>query len=157
MAEIVFRRYKRLIEEGGALPDLIIIDGGKGQLSAALQSIDRLNLRGKIAIMGLAKRLEEIYWPEQAHPVMLDKTSEAMKLVQHLRNEAHRFGISHHRNQRSANFIQSELEQIKGIGPATIAQLFKTFKTLGAIKSATINQLEACVGEAKAKIIKDQQ
>ena len=157
MAEIVFRRYKRLLEEGGALPDLIIIDGGKGQLSAALQSIDRLNLRGKIAIMGLAKRLEEIYWPEQAHPVMLDKTSEAMKLVQHLRNEAHRFGISHHRNQRSANFIQSELEQIKGIGPATIAQLFKTFKTLGAIKSANIHQLEACVGEAKAKIIKDQQ
>ena len=157
MTEIVFRRYKRLLEEGGPLPDLIIIDGGKGQLSAALQSIDRLNLRGKIAIMGLAKRLEEIYWPEQAHPMMLDKTSEAMKLVQHLRNEAHRFGISHHRNQRSANFIQSELEQIKGIGPATIAQLFQTFKTLGAIKSATINQLEACVGEAKAKIIKDQQ
>jgi excinuclease ABC subunit C len=88
---------------------------------------------------------------------MLDKASEAMKLVQHLRNEAHRFGISHHRNQRSANFIQSELEQIKGIGPATIAQLFQTFKTLGAIKSATINQLETCVGAAKAKIIKDQQ
>ena len=116
MEEVVFRRYKRLHEEGSELPQLIVIDGGKGQLSSALKSLDLLGLRHKIAIIGIAKRLEEIYYPEDPVPLYLDKTSETLKIIQFLRNEAHRFGITHHRNKRSKTAVQSELETIPGIG-----------------------------------------
>ncbi|MGV6845471.1 MAG: excinuclease ABC subunit UvrC, partial [Lutibacter sp.] len=120
MEEVVFRRYKRLLDEGENLPQLIVIDGGKGQLSAALKSLDVLGLRNKIAIIGIAKRLEELYYPEDPIPLYLDKTSESLKIIQQLRDEAHRFGITHHRNKRSKAAITNELSQISGIGEKTV-------------------------------------
>ena len=127
MEEVVFRRYKRLLNEDESLPQLIVIDGGKGQLSSSLKSLDILGLRGKIAIIGIAKRLEEIYFPEDPIPLYLDKKSETLKIIQRLRNEAHRFGITHHRNRRSKGAINSELENIEGIGKKTAEQLLKNF------------------------------
>ncbi|GLU43429.1 excinuclease ABC subunit UvrC [Allomuricauda sp. NBRC 101325] len=153
MEEVVFRRYKRLVSEGEPLPQLIVIDGGKGQLSSALKSLDLLGLRGKIAIIGIAKRLEEIYFPEDPVPLYLDKRSESLKIIQQLRNEAHRFGISHHRNKRSKGAINSELENIDGIGEKTAEQLLKSFKSVKRIKEASIDSLAASVGMAKAKKI----
>ena len=129
MEEVVFRRYKRLLSEGQSLPQLIVIDGGKGQLSSALKSLDLLGLRGKIAIIGIAKRLEEIYYPGDSIPMYLDKRSETLKIIQFLRNEAHRFGITLHRNKRSKSAIQSELEQIPTIGKQTITSLLRKFKS----------------------------
>lgn len=154
MEEAVFRRYRRLLDEGKSLPQLIIIDGGKGQLGAALKALEQLDLRGKIAIIGIAKRLEEIFFPGDSIPIYLDKRSESLKVIQHMRNEAHRFGITHHRNRRSKNAFQSELEQIEGIGPKTLETLMKQFKTLSAIKEASEESLQAVVGKAKAQIIK---
>ncbi len=153
MEEVVFRRYKRLLNEEEPLPQLIVIDGGKGQLSSSLRSLDILGLRGKIAIIGIAKRLEEIYFPEDPIPLYLDKKSETLKIIQQLRNEAHRFGITHHRNRRSKAAINSELESIEGIGKKTAEQLLKRFKSVKRIKEATIDSLAESVGMARAKKI----
>ncbi len=151
MEEVVFRRYKRLLEEGESLPELIVIDGGKGQLSSALKSLDILELRGKIAIVGIAKRLEEIYFPGDSVPLYLDKKSESLKILQRLRNEAHRFGITFHRNKRSKSAINSELENIDGIGKKTAQDLLKKFKSVKRVKEASISSLEAVIGLSKAK------
>ena len=153
MEEVVFRRYKRLLSENLPLPQLIIIDGGKGQLSSALKSLDLLGLRGKIAIIGIAKRLEEIYYPGDPIPMYLDKRSETLKIVQFLRNEAHRFGITLHRNKRSKSAIQSELEQIPNIGKQTITSLLKKFKSAKRVKMATIEELKELLGDSRAKKI----
>ena len=153
MEEVVFRRYKRLMAEDEPLPQLIVIDGGKGQLSSALKSLDVLGLRGKIAIVGIAKRLEEIYFPEDPIPLYLDKRSESLKIIQQLRNEAHRFGITFHRKKRSKAAINSELESIEGIGEKTAEELLKNFKSVKRIKEATIENLAKTVGMAKAKKI----
>ena len=151
MEEVVYRRYKRLVEEGQSLPQLIIIDGGKGQLSSALKSLDLLGLRGKIAIVGIAKRLEEIYFPEDPIPLYLDKKSESLKVIQFLRNEAHRFGITFHRNKRSKGAIKSGLDAIPGVGPKTKETLLKKFKSFKRIKAATENDLIFVLGENKGK------
>ena len=153
MEEVVFRRYKRLLEEDESLPQLIIIDGGKGQLSSALKSLEALGLRGKIAIVGIAKRLEEIYFPGDSIPLYLDKKSESLKIIQHLRNEAHRFGITFHRNKRSKSAINSELETIEGVGEKTARDLLKKFKSVKRIKEASLEHLTEIVGPSKAKKI----
>ena len=151
MEEVVHRRYKRLLEEDQDLPQLIVIDGGKGQLSSSLKSLDLLGLRGKIAIIGIAKRLEEIYYPEDPIPLYLDKKSETLKIIQQLRNEAHRFGITHHRNKRSKGAIQTELSNINGIGEKTIVALLKEFKSFKRVKNATIDDLIRLIGNDKAQ------
>lgn len=153
MEEVVYRRYKRLLEEMEPLPQLIVIDGGKGQLSSALKSLDLLGLRGKIAIIGIAKRLEEIYFPDDPIPLYLDKKSESLKIIQYLRNEAHRFGITFHRNKRSKGAINSELEGIEGVGEKTAQQLLKNFKSVKRIKEASVDSLSEVVGISKAKKI----
>ena len=150
MEEVVYRRYKRLLSEGESLPQLIIIDGGKGQLSSALKSLDILGLRRKIAIIGIAKRLEEIYYPDDPIPLYLDKKSETLKITQYLRNEAHRFGITFHRNKRSKSAIQSELEQIPDIGKQTITTLLRKFKSAKRVKEASFNDLKEVIGKARA-------
>ena len=149
MEEVVFRRYKRLKEEGESLPQLIVIDGGKGQLSSAVKSLDLLGLRGKIAIIGIAKRLEEIYFPEDPIPLYLDKKSETLKIIQQLRNEAHRFGITLHRNLRSKGSLNSQLDEIKGVGPKTKELLLKEFKSLKRIKAASQKELIDALGKVK--------
>lgn len=154
MEEIVFRRYKRMTEEGRPLPQLVIIDGGKGQLSSAMKSIDKLNLRGKITIIGIAKRLEEIYFPGDSIPIYLDKNSYTLKLIQQLRNEAHRFGINFHRDKRSENMLKSNLDSIKGIGPKTKEILLKNFESVSDIKNAGREILEDLIGPKKTSIIK---
>ncbi len=151
MEEVVFRRYKRLLEEAAPLPQLIVIDGGKGQLSSALKSLNVLGLRGKIAIIGIAKRLEEIYFPDDSIPLYLDKKSESLKLIQQLRNEAHRFGITFHRNKRSKAALNSELEDIDGIGQKTAQELLQKFKSVKRIKAASVGDLADAIGMAKAK------
>ena len=151
MTEIVYRRYKRMLEEKAELPQLIIIDGGKGQLGAAVESLKQLNLN--IPIIGIAKRLEEIYFPGDSVPVYLDKNSESLKVIQQARDEAHRFGISFHRNKRSANFAVSELENIDGIGEKTIEQLLSKFKSVAALKKANITEIESVIGKSKAKAV----
>ena len=153
MEEVVFRRYKRLLEENQSLPELVVIDGGKGQLSSALKSLEILGLRGKVAIIGIAKRLEEIYFPEDPIPLYLDKKSETLKIIQQLRNEAHRFGITFHRNIRSKEAINSVLEEIEGIGKKTAEEALKKFKSVKRIKEATIEELTEVVGWSKAKKI----
>lgn len=153
MEEAVFRRYRRLLDENESLPQLIIIDGGKGQLSAALKALEKLNLRGKIAIVGIAKRLEEIFFPGDSIPIYLDKRSESLKVIQFMRNEAHRFGITHHRNRRSKRAFVSELEGIPGIGEVTFLKLMTTFKSLAAIKKASKEALEQCVGKSKSQVL----
>lgn len=155
MEEVVFRRYRRLLDENQTLPQLIIIDGGKGQLSAALKSLDDLGLRGTIAIIGIAKRLEEIYFPEDPIPLYLDKRSESLKIIQQLRNEAHRFSVRLHRNKRSNNAIQSNLESVSGIGEKSIIDLLKRFKSVKRIKAASLSELEAVIGVSKGKKIFD--
>lgn len=150
MEEVVFRRYKRLLAEELPFPQLIIVDGGKGQLSSALKSLDILGLRGKIAIIGIAKRLEEIYYPDDPIPLYLDKKSETLKITQYLRNEAHRFGITFHRNKRSKSAIQSELEQIPDIGKQTITTLLRKFKSAKRVKEASFNDLKELIGNARA-------
>ncbi|WP_334056127.1 excinuclease ABC subunit UvrC [Polaribacter sp. P097] len=150
MEEVVFRRYKRLLSEGESLPQLIIIDGGKGQLSSAVKSLEILGLRGKIAIIGIAKRLEEIYYPDDPIPLYLDKKSETLKITQFLRNEAHRFGITFHRNKRSKSAIQSELESIPDVGKQTITTLLRKFKSAKRVKEASLDELKAVIGNARA-------
>jgi excinuclease ABC subunit C len=153
MEEVVFRRYKRLQEEASSLPQLIVIDGGKGQLSSAVKSLELLGLRGKIAILGIAKRLEEIYFPDDSIPLYLDKKSETLKILQRARDEAHRFGISFHRNKRSQTSLTSELDQIPGIGPATRDQLLTHFKSLKRIKQGTEKEMIALLGPQKGQKI----
>jgi excinuclease ABC subunit C len=153
MSEVVFRRYKRLLDEKQPLPQLIVIDGGKGQLSAALKSLNDLELRGKIAIIGIAKRLEELFYPNDPIPLYLDKKSETLKIIQQLRNEAHRFGIEHHRNKRSKTALNSELESIVGVGDKTILELLKKFKSAQRVSFAALDELEQVVGVSKAQII----
>lgn len=154
MEEILFRRYKRLLDEGQQLPELVIVDGGKGQLGAAMNAFDKLNLRGKIPVIGIAKRLEEIYYPGDSIPLYIDKTSETLKLIQKMRDEAHRFGITHHRDQRSKSMIISELDSIKGIGEKSKEILLKEFKSVEGLKKATNEALEKLVGKHKAAIIR---
>ena len=151
MEEVIYRRYKRLLDEKQSLPQLIVIDGGKGQLSSALLSIDALGLRNKIAVIGIAKRLEEIYYPNDPIPMYLDKRSETLKIIQQLRNEAHRFGVRLHRNRRSKHAVSSSLDNIPGIGEKTIIKLLKVFKSVKRIKEAELKDLGAAIGTAKAK------
>ena len=153
MEEAVYRRYKRMLDDEQTLPQLIVIDGGKGQLSSALTALEKLELRGKVAIVGIAKRLEEIFFPGDSLPIYLDKRSESLKVIQFLRNEAHRFGITHHRNRRSKSAIDSEIGEIEGIGPKTQEILMKTFKTVSEIKKLELKQLEEAIGFSKAKIV----
>jgi excinuclease ABC subunit C len=153
MEEIVFRRYRRMIEENQKLPQLVIIDGGKGQLSSAMKSIDKLGLRNKITLIGIAKKLEEIYFPGDSIPIYLDKNSISLKIIQHLRNEAHRFGINFHRDKRSTDMIKSDLDQIKGIGPKTKEILLKHFESVDKIKVAPREELQNLVGASKAAVL----
>ena len=155
MEEVVFRRYKRMLDENQPLPQLIIIDGGKGQLGAALKSLNQLELRGKIAIIGIAKRLEELFYPGDSVPLYLDKKSETLKIIQQLRNEAHRFGITHHRDKRSKSALQNELETIPGIGEKTMITLLKHFKSVKRLSEAPLEAISEVVGASKAKKISD--
>ncbi|MBD0723794.1 excinuclease ABC subunit C [Flavobacterium sp. L1I52] len=155
MEEVVYRRYKRLLDEKESLPQLIIIDGGKGQLSSALKSLDDLGLRGKISIIGIAKRLEELFYPDDPVPLYLDKKSETLKVIQHLRNEAHRFGITHHRDRRSKGALNSSIESIPGIGEKTMLALIQHFKSVKRLKLATEKEISEVVGVSKAKKITD--
>ncbi|WP_319230673.1 excinuclease ABC subunit UvrC [Draconibacterium orientale] len=155
MEEVVFRRYKRLKEENKPLPNLIVVDGGKGQLSATMKAMDKLELRGKITVIGIAKRLEEIYFPGDSVPLYIDKNSETLKVIQHLRDEAHRFGITFHRDKRSKSFIKSELGNINGIGEKTTEKLLKDFKSVKQIKLQKLDALETSIGKAKARVVYD--
>ena len=153
MEEIVYRRYKRLLDEGQRLPDLIVVDGGKGQLSSAIKILRQLGLYGKISIIGIAEKLEEIYFPGDSIPLYIDKRSETLKVIQHIRDEAHRFGITHHRKKFEKGFIHSELNDIKGIGKQTAEKLMLELKSVKNIKEASLETLEKIVGKAKAKIV----
>lgn len=153
MREVVHRRYSRLLEENQSLPQLVIIDGGKGQLSAAFESIHELGLSEKIKLIGIAKRLEEIYFPGDSVPLYLDKRSETLKVIQQARDEAHRFGVKHHTSRRSKGAISSSLDGINGIGPKTVEQLFSKFKSMDGIKKATREELISLIGEKKADIL----
>jgi excinuclease ABC subunit C len=155
MYEAVYRRYRRLLNEGEALPQLVVIDGGKGQLSSALQALEDLDLRGKVAILGIAKRLEELYFPGDKYPLYLDKRSETLKVIQRLRDEAHRFGLSHHRNRRSKGTFKNELESIKGIGTETAKMLLREFRSVKKVKEANREQLSRVIGEHKTQLILD--
>jgi len=150
MEEVVFRRYKRLLNEGEALPQLIIVDGGKGQLSSGLKALEELGLRGKIVIIGIAKRLEEIYYPGDSVPMYLDKKSETLKIIQQLRNEAHRFGITFHRDKRSKTALNTELESIAGVGDKTVVELLTHFRSLKRIKEVALEDLVQVIGAARA-------
>ena len=154
MEEVIYRRYKRLIGEEKPLPQLIIVDGGKGQLSSALKSLDKLGLRGKISIIGIAKKLEEIYYPNDSIPMYLDKKSETLKIIQQLRDEAHRFGITHHRSKRQKATIKSILTDIEGIGFATAQALLRKFKSVKNIQKADLEEIQKVIGKAKAEIIR---
>ncbi len=153
MQEAVYRRYRRLSEEGKPLPRLVVVDGGKGQLGAAVKAVERLGLRGKMAIIGIAKRLEEIYFPGDSIPLYIDKTSETLKVIQHMRDEAHRFGINHHRMRREKGSLKSQLTEIRGIGPVTIQVLLRKFRSVEGIRKAGREELEEVVGPAKTTIL----
>ena len=155
MKEVVGRRYQRLLDEGEDLPKLIVIDGGKGQLNAACDALRNLNLYGEIPIIGIAKRLEELYFPEDSFPLHIDKKSESLKLIQKLRDEAHRFAITFHRDLRSKNSFNFALENVKGVGRVTVDQLMKTYKTMKNIEAASEGELATLVGEARARLIKN--
>jgi excinuclease ABC subunit C len=155
MREVIHRRYKRAVEEKQALPQLIIIDGGKGQLSSAVESLKELGVYGRVTVIGIAKRLEELYFPDDELPLYLDKKSETLRVIQQIRDEAHRFGITHHRKRRDKGTLQSELDAIQGIGPSTIELLLKELKSVKKIKEAPMELLEQIVGKAKATLIKD--
>lgn len=155
MEEVIYRRYKRMIDEALELPQLIVIDGGKGQLSAAMTSLDKLGLRGKIAVIGIAKRLEEIYYPGDSAPLYIDKKSETLKVIQQLRDEVHRFGITHHRKRRSKGVIKTELSEIKGIGEATADTLLRHFKSVKRISEAGREEIAEVIGQSKANLVYD--
>ncbi|MBL0257682.1 MAG: excinuclease ABC subunit UvrC [Bacteroidetes bacterium] len=151
MEEVIFRRYRRMLDEAQELPQLIVIDGGKGQLSSAMISLDKLGLHGKIAVIGIAKRLEEIYYPGDTAPLYIDKKSETLRIIQQLRDEVHRFGITHHRKRREKGTIKTELSEIKGIGETTAQALLIHFKSVKRIKEATAEELEAVIGKSRAE------
>ena len=153
MEEIIHRRYKRLLEENSPLPQLIIIDGGKGQLGAALKSLGKLGLHGKITVIGIAKKLEEIYYPNDPLPMYLDKKSETLRIIQQMRDEAHRFGITHHRRKREKGTIKALLTEIEGIGFSTNQALLRKFKSVKNIRLATLEELQSVIGKAKARIV----
>jgi excinuclease ABC subunit C len=153
MEEVVYRRYKRLLDENAELPQLVVIDGGKGQLSSAVSALERLGLRGKISIVGIAKRLEEIYFPGDSVPLYINKNSETLKVIQQLRDEAHRFGITFHRNKRSKNMATSELNQIKGIGEKTVKKLLLDFKSVKNVKNSDKKLIVNSIGPSKAEIV----
>jgi excinuclease ABC subunit C len=155
MEEVIYRRYKRMLDEGENLPQLILIDGGKGQLSSAVKSLRLLGLYGKITIVGIAKRLEEIFFPEDPIPLFIDKKSETLKILQRVRDEAHRFGVKHHRTRRKNSTIKSELEEIPGVGEKTIEMLLSKLKSVKRIKESSLETLEEILGKSKAKIIHD--
>lgn len=153
MKEVLHRRYTRMMAEGESLPQLVVVDGGKGQLSAAVEAFDEMGIRGEVALVGIAKRLEEIYFPGDSLPLYIDKKSPSLRVIQALRDEAHRFGITHHRNRRSKSQIVSELDGIKGVGPTTSARLMKEFKSLKRVKEADFKAIASVIGNAKAEII----
>ena len=153
MEEAVERRYARLITEGELLPQLVVIDGGKGQLGAAMNALDRLGLRGKLAVIGIAKKLEEIYFPGDPFPLHIDKRSSSLRVIQHMRNEAHRFGITHHRGKRSKRIVRTGLEEIPGIGPGTAQKLLKKFGSIKGIREALPEDVVAEVGAKKAEVV----
>ncbi len=153
MEEVIMRRYKRLLEESKPLPQLIVVDGGKGQLSAAVKSLEELGLRGKITIIGIAKKLEEIYYPDDPLPLYIDKKSETLRIIQRLRDEAHRFGITHHRKKREKATLKTELTEIQGIGEETAKKLLTDFKSVKNIKTASPEELEKSIGKAKAGVV----
>ena len=153
MEEVVFRRYRRLLEEDQSLPQLVVVDGGKGQLSSALKAFEALDLRGKIAIIGIAERLEEIFYPGDSIPLYLDKRSETLKIIQQLRNEAHRFGLGFHRNKRSKAALGTDLETIPGIGEKTAVELLRHFRSVKRIKEASVEELSEVVGKSKSKLV----
>ena len=153
MKEVLTRRYTRLMEEGEELPQLVVVDGGKGQLSAAVEAFDEMGIRGKVALVGIAKRLEEIYFPGDSVPLYIDKNSESLRVVQHLRDEAHRFGITHHRNRRSKSQISTMLDGVKGLGPKTHEALIKHFKSMKRVKEASEADVAAVIGASKARLV----
>ncbi|PBQ32571.1 excinuclease ABC subunit C [Sphingobacteriaceae bacterium] len=155
MEEVIFRRYSRVLEENLPMPQLIVIDGGKGQLGAAIHSLRKLNLMGKVAVIGIAKRLEEIYFPGDPLPLYLDKRSETLRIIQQIRDEAHRFGITHHRNKRSRETFKTELNEIRGISDKTAERLLVELKSVKFIKEATLEELEKVIGNSKAKLVYD--
>src|SRR5690554_2538123 len=154
MKEVVFRRYRRVLSEGEPLPQLIVVDGGKGQLSSALQSLDELGIRGKVAIIGIAKRLEELYYPGDSAPLYIDKRSETLKVLQHARNEAHRFGLTHHRNKRSKSTFKTTLTDIPGVGKVTAEELLNKFQSVAQIKKASLAEITEAVGPKRAQAIR---
>jgi len=153
MEEVIYRRYKRVIEENQPLPQLIVVDGGKGQLSSAMESIDKLGLHGKVAVIGIAKKLEEIYYPGDSLPLYIDKKSETLRIIQQLRDEAHRFGITHHRKRREKGTIKTELTDIEGVGASTSTLLLRKFRSVKAIKEASMDEIQKVAGLAKGKIV----
>jgi excinuclease ABC subunit C len=153
MEEVILRRYRRMLDEHTSLPQLIVIDGGKGQLSSAMKSLDELGLRGKITVIGIAKKLEEIYFPGDSVPMYLDKNSITLKVIQHLRNEAHRFGINFHRGKRSSKMNRSFLDEIPGIGEKTKELLLKKFGSVKKIRDASPGALEEVIGSKKAALL----
>ena len=155
MREIVGRRYSRLLAEGGDLPDLIVVDGGKGQLSAAYGVLCELGLENRIAMIGLAKRIEEVFFPNDPDPYYLDKTGEPLKVIMHIRDEAHRFGITFHRNKRSAGFVRTQLEEIEGIGTKTADMLLRRFRSVAGVRKASLEALTEAVGESRARKVYD--
>lgn len=153
MKEVLHRRYSRMMAEGEPLPQLVVVDGGKGQLSAAVEAFDEMGIRGEVALVGIAKRLEEIYFPGDTLPLYIDKKSRSLQVVQHLRDEAHRFGITHHRLRRSKGQVRSELDNIKGVGEVTAKNLMKEFKSVKRLSEAAEEEIAAVIGPAKAKVV----
>lgn len=156
MKEIVGRRYRRILEEEGELPNLILVDGGKGQLSSACEALKELDLYGKVPIAGIAKRLEEIYYPEDPVPLHISKKSPGLLLLQQIRDEAHRFAITFHRKKRDKSTLKTEFDELQGIGEKTITKLLRQFKSIKKIKEASFEELEEIVGKAKAQLIKNK-
>ncbi len=153
MEEVITRRYSRMVEQGDPLPDLIVVDGGKGQLRFAYEALERMGLADQIALVGLAKRIEEVFFPHDSNPYYIDRHSEALKVLMHIRDEAHRFGITFHRNKRSKAFIKSGLEGIDGVGERTIEKLLKHYRTIARLQAAPIEEVAALVGKARAEAL----
>jgi excinuclease ABC subunit C len=153
MYEAITRRYSRLLSENLPLPQLIVVDGGKGQLSSAVEALKDMGIYGKVAIIGIAKRLEELYYPNDPDPLYIDKKSETLKVIQHMRDEAHRFGITHHRQRREKGTLRSTLTDIPGVGPTKAKQLLREFKSITRIKTASIETLAEIVGLSTAKTV----